>query len=983
MKKYYRNLTVLAVMALFGASPVLAQESEGYVTTIPFTETFDDESHYALGGSLPDGWATTSEAEPATGNFARTSFYDTMVEPYSGDYFVTSYGMSRDRLDVLYTPLLEMEAGREYTISFYAFSSGRSNPMYIPTWKVTVGGGQTVDLQTVEISEETPLEFSGWTKVEAKYTPEENGQYSVAVQIGSGGWSMSGSVNIDDFSIEAGEAPEPPAEGYETTIPFTESFDDETHYALEGSLPDGWLSESATGSAFAKSDMAANSGDNCVMSYAMSSGRQDVLYTPMLDMEGGKEYAVSFYVMNEGYSTGRNPSFEVTAGTGQSADEQSVWLRSRETMLFSQWTLVETTFTPEEDGQYCIAVQVSCAISSSGLVYIDDFTVEPSGRGEEPGGDEWEPSIPYAEDFDDASHYDGISNLPIGWVSTGEDPFFTASSDARPAISGSYYMVAQETIIASRKDIAYSPLLEMEGGVEYTVSFYLWMPGGDGGASSFKFTVGADQSSDMHTQVLAEVSGERITDWRRMEYTFTPTATGEYCFAFWALSESAYCGHIGIENFRLYRTDAVLPPDASFDFGNTLTSIFSGMQTVFPGQYVRLINNTSDAQSYLWSVSGTGATITDPTAAAPMLVVEESGSYTVTLQATNAGGTSEATGTLRATVPATGDEDAVQTTKDSGDRIMGQSDTPAFAEDGTVIESGTYETYYDYVSGVNPYYRAFAERFEMPEGCDVEISSINFGSQNFYLFAETIGIGKDENGEDIYSNFDADKEMTVAIYGEKDGKPDTANPLGSVTGRIADMIQQDYYEKRMNVEFDSPVTVDGTFYVAFEFDELQITPWDPSAEQQANRLTRSYIGFQTRVHANGETSLWVRPEKAIAGSDFKPTGEYCRADLFSPQLRGYSVWVVAWLTYGDMNPEPVGVDDVAADAAVKVYVSADGENFKLAGLQEGCPVRVCSVGGTALFAGEAQGSEMVIPASGWNRGVYVISAGNQSIKVIK
>ena len=72
----------------------------------------------------------------------------------------------------------------------------------------------------------------------------------------------------------------------------------------------------------------------------------------------------------------------------------------------------------------------------------------------------------------------------------------------------------------------------------------------------------------------------------------------------------------------------------------------------------------------------------------------------------------------------------------------------AFAEDGTVIESGTYETYYDYVSGVNPYYRAFAERFEMPEGCDVEISSINFGSQNFYLFAETIGIGKDENGEE-------------------------------------------------------------------------------------------------------------------------------------------------------------------------------------------------------------------------------------------
>lgn len=36
-------------------SPVFAQDTEGYVTTIPFTETFDDESHYLLGGTLPDG----------------------------------------------------------------------------------------------------------------------------------------------------------------------------------------------------------------------------------------------------------------------------------------------------------------------------------------------------------------------------------------------------------------------------------------------------------------------------------------------------------------------------------------------------------------------------------------------------------------------------------------------------------------------------------------------------------------------------------------------------------------------------------------------------------------------------------------------------------------------------------------------------------------------------------------------------------------
>lgn len=55
MKKCYFTTVALAIMAmLFGGLPAMA---DGYVTAIPFTETFDDESHYTLGGELPDGWA--------------------------------------------------------------------------------------------------------------------------------------------------------------------------------------------------------------------------------------------------------------------------------------------------------------------------------------------------------------------------------------------------------------------------------------------------------------------------------------------------------------------------------------------------------------------------------------------------------------------------------------------------------------------------------------------------------------------------------------------------------------------------------------------------------------------------------------------------------------------------------------------------------------------------------------------------------------
>lgn len=188
------------------------------------------------------------------------------------------------------------------------------------------------------------------------------------------------------------------ADGYVTAIPFTETFDDESHYTLGGELPDGWAQYAASGNTgFTRENSQesyeqAHSGQYYIQSYGMSSGRQDVLFTPMLQMTAGSEYTISFYVRASAYQTGRTPSVAITAGQGQTVDDQTVTVKEAEMIENTQFELVEATFTPEESGQYSIAIQVTANLSSSGFVFIDDVTVD--GEAVTPPAEEWKQAYP-------------------------------------------------------------------------------------------------------------------------------------------------------------------------------------------------------------------------------------------------------------------------------------------------------------------------------------------------------------------------------------------------------------------------------------------------------------------------------------------------------------------------------------------------------------------------------------------------------------
>ena len=87
-----------------------------------------------------------------------------------------------------------------------------------------------------------------------------------------------------------------------------------------------------------------------------------------------------------------------------------------------------------------------------------------------------------------------------------------------------------------------------------------------------------------------------------------------------------------------------------------------------------------------------------------------------------------------------------------------------------------------------------------------------------------------------------------------------------------------------------------------------------------------------------------------------------------------------WVKFNKMETNAIGS---VTDNNVEIEISADGENYRVSGLADGENVKVYSVSGVQVFSGKANGGEVVIPASGWSNGVYVINAGKNSIKIFK
>lgn len=697
------------------------------------------------------------------------------------------------------------------------------------------------------------------------------------------------------------------AQTYES-FEFFENFDDASHFTEGSIVPDGWSSIGTspaermeagvymTGYAAHSGSYVLHSSDN------ISVVRDEVIFTPMMVLAGGKDAVLSFYIYAPGGSPAAFYSYvEIKAGTAQNMEAQTIALGSTSS-AYSSWSELAFLFTPATDGEYCFSIslkQSSELVRDHGIIGIDDLTITGYtnvGGGDEDGDeddDELNPNpnnyvsampVPYYNTFDNYDgDYNGSTYLPKGWLSVGNMPFFTANITGVDAVTGTYYLVAEQSDMNNRNDILFTPFFRFSAGEEYVISYYLYMPGNSGGgvlrATNLTVTVGTEQDILYHPIVKQNIEDQSISEWEYQEFTFTPQVSGAYCFGFSLSTYVNYSGLVAIEDFNITIPGYVGVPFADFGIGGNFNVIDSRM-VVYKNQYVHLTNLSKNSDEYLWVVTSPTGAVQHSIEENPSFLFDESGEYTIELTASNSEDSRTTSNTVMVEyIDYDSENHTLMTWNPAHDQMLERGSIPAFSANG--IED--YD--YDYVTGYNRYYKKLAERFEIPNNVKLKISVLDTWLAHYRNRAYTSGS-------------DSDKPFEVVFYGETNGQLDeekvfaristtmkdvfgtTGIGAGSGEGRTINLV--DLYGK--------PVEVEGTFYVAFEFaDDMTIMADDPN-------IGRSYFAVNTIKHATENATLYVKPTSVPANSEVEADGNWYPVDMLDSKMSGVGAYFILWVS---------------------------------------------------------------------------------------
>lgn len=539
------------------------EQPEGNAFTI--VENFDDASHFTASTTVPDGWLVTgSSALPAR---EQCGMYYTGFNANSGDYCLNSYHYAQARDQVVYTPIMNLAAGKECKIEFYVYApAGSPANLFYNNITVKAGSAQTAEAQTIEVGAISAA-VSSWTKFEFAFTPETEGEYcfslayTMSVPTNAGrdhGWVAIDDVVITGESAEQGGEPEEPVQPEEPVVSafkVTENFDEVTT-----SLPEGWVTTGTypfvvgTGTDYG---IVAKSTPNILATVASSAyGRNEVIYTPMYKLIGGQEAKIKLSVYADGNGqVSRKNGFIVRAMDGQSADANIVAsLGDVPAAIYSSWTEFEFAFTPETDGEYCFALKLQTALGMSGSVAIDDVTI--SGYSDvNYGGVEEEVEIvamPYSMNVADGQ--------PADWTSIGD--FAYDESGFRALYPTVYSNQSWEAV-----DAYYvSPAFAIEEGKTYKVTTVTSNIDESNGALTVKMGKSATDAAAFTTTLatlnpsVESVEPENIA---AETFTFTAEETGVFYMAFNA-AYAAYDYGFYVFSFAIEEYEEIIPVDLPY-----------------------------------------------------------------------------------------------------------------------------------------------------------------------------------------------------------------------------------------------------------------------------------------------------------------------------------------------------------------------------------------------------------------------------------
>lgn len=741
---------------------------------------------------------------------------------------------------------------------------------------------------------------------------------------------------------------------------YEETFDNPADFPGDATLPDGWKSEGSypfhRGKA-ADFGATAHSGDYVLGTTASPAfGRNEVVYTRAISLKGGTPCTVDFSLWAPGGvpATVRNSQIVVTACLEQTSETQTIAVGQTPAAATTDWTTYSFTFTPTADGTYYIAFAVIANLGQSGAVLLDNIAI----KGEAPGDskpDNDTVNLPYSQDFENENgDYDGTSFLPKGWTAIGSTEVQTASFATLPAQSGLWYLVALDGE-QPRDESVFTPSFAMKAGKSYNVGFYLYMPGSRANGylrvPEMNLSAGTGSTLEQQDTILSTIKGEELKQWTKVWGKFTPPKDGNYCFAISFSSIEGESGPFAIDLFTVAEENKTVPVadfviDAWRDYRDSRL-------VVMDNEKIKMTNLSENAESYLWTVEG--AEPASSTEQNPAFTFPKEGKYTITLTAKN--GDTEKKAYKEVDIELLNSPDTQQlplaSFDASADKILYNSTMmPTFATEPT----------YDFVSGINHYYRRFAERFTMPEGTKMTIGSITTWLVAYSRMMD-------------YTPELRNHPFTIAMYGETNGRLDENKLYGKKESTVVDEFGSIGIglENSKQMGFDlseKPITVEGTFYIAFEFDDkMPIDSDDPN-------IIRSYVSLAMLKHKSGATTLFAKPTAGPEG--FEPDGGWYSVDQIQTDLKGYGLYLVLWGRLSDYANSIVAVD---SNGHIAFAARTTGDLLQVSGTAEGETVEVYNLGGQLVLKAPGKEYSTTLPANNLPQGTYIVKCGDKSCKV--
>ncbi len=577
-----------------------------------------------------------------------------------------------------------------------------------------------------------------------------------------------------------------------------------------------------------------------------------------------------------------------------------------------------------------LAATLFCGYSSKGLAAANSQKA--------PAGTDTICQVPYFENFNDESKVLNPKSTCDykGWTifgASGNTKRFKVrkNSTLSPAGDGNY--LVNSTVYGARNDWAISPAIALKAGKQYTVSCKILATGGTSSLKeSIKITAGTDTTEVAQSTVVLDLPNANYKEWTTVSGELVPAADGNY--------------YIGFNNYTQQRGYVVAIDDVSVTaaesneavaaFTVPSDGIFTSAKEMilYPDNALTLTNQSQNATSYLWTTGANPATSEEKT---PTVSFPASGTYTITLKASNDNSESTASEDLAVKLIDAEYEGTVSTVG-AKDKVNAEA-----------LKYSSQSISTEYKLGFNKYYNKFAEKFTLPEKAQALVEGFKFN-------IDAYGSG--------YVMSQKDYPVSIKIVGDKDGLPDETKEFGKLsTTELALFGSATVSNAVLNVTLTTPIEVEGTFHVVFDID------------QSLQNDLLNYLSFGSFYHASENASLSVYLKSgAVEGLSEGWNKAFSITKDDADKKLGWNVGV-------NMTLKPYATTGAATVAKSGVAVTAQDGVVSISGITEATDVAIYNILGTKLYQATATGN-VTVNASAFAGSICIVKVGGQSFKLL-